>query len=336
MRMHHAARSRADGRLYSTLVGGSTGRPPTGAMAGRRAPPGSGDRRGGGRRPARRPPSACGRRASGRAVGSARQLARSANSARSSRLFSAWPERWPLKRPRSGAPASARSPTTSSSLWRTNSSGLAQPAGVQHQRPVHHHRIGQAAALRQAGGAQPRDLLGQGEGAGIGQAGAEGLRREAQRERLPADGGGREIDGQRGVEAGSPAGAQLGPGRVRAVAVLHPDRAQHLDRLARRRRRCGDDAGAVDQEHEGRGGAVQDRHFRAVDLDHARRRCRSRPAPPSRARPCRCVRCGVVRAGRARCRAGCRRPGRSGAGMSRPRSVRRNTDAGPGRRPGAA
>ena len=60
---------------------------------------------------------------------------------------------------------------------------------------------------------------------------------------------------------------QLGPGGVGAVAVLHPDRAQHLDRLDRGDAGLGDDAGAVDQEDEGRGGAVEDRRFRAIDLD---------------------------------------------------------------------
>ena len=78
--------------------------------------------------------------------------------------------------------------------------------------------------------------------------------------------------------------AQLGEG----VAVADPDRAADLDR--RPRRVLGRDAGAIQQEHERRGGSVEDRQLRPVHLDHARCRCRSRQAPPSRARPCRSAR----------------------------------------------
>ena len=68
------------------------------------------------------------------AAATSRQAEASANNARSKRLFRQCPERWPIKRPDSGAPASARSPTASSSLWRANSSLHAQAARVQHAR----------------------------------------------------------------------------------------------------------------------------------------------------------------------------------------------------------
>ena len=64
-----------------------------------------------------------------------RQAPASAKRACSRRLFSAWPERCPAKRPRIGSPASARSPTRSSSLWRTNSSGQRSPPGFSTSGP---------------------------------------------------------------------------------------------------------------------------------------------------------------------------------------------------------
>ena len=60
---------------------------------------------------------------------------------------------------------------------------------------------------------------------------------------------------------------QFGPGRVGAGAVLHPHRAQHLDLLDRVVAGLGNGAGAVDEEDQGCGGAVQDGRFRAIDLD---------------------------------------------------------------------
>jgi hypothetical protein len=67
-------------------------------------------------------------------------------------LFAMPRDRLPRKRARSGAPASARSPTTSSVLAHEFVRTAVRP--VQHHRPIHDHRIGEAAALGQAGGAQ--------------------------------------------------------------------------------------------------------------------------------------------------------------------------------------
>ena len=73
-----------------------------------------------------------------------------------------------------------------------------------------------------------------------------------------------------------------------SAAVLPPsatiDRLQHLDGAARRV--LLDDAGAFDQEDEGRGAAVHDRHFGPVELD--RPRCRSRDRPSA------AIRCSMV------------------------------------------
>ena len=52
-----------------------------------------------------------------------------------------------------------------------------------------------------------------------------------------------------------------------AIAFLDADRLQNLDEPARRGELA--EAGLVDQLDEGRGAAVHDRHFLAVDLDDA-------------------------------------------------------------------
>ena len=48
-----------------------------------------------------------------------------------------------------------------------------QPARVQHRGPSTTTALARLPPWRQPGGTQPRDLLGQGEGAGIGDLGAE-------------------------------------------------------------------------------------------------------------------------------------------------------------------
>jgi hypothetical protein len=55
-----------------------------------------------------------------------------------------------------------------------------------------------------------------------------------------------------------------GKSMVSAASSRSP---QHLDRLRQAESSLGDESGAVDQEDEGRGGAVEDRHFRPVQLD---------------------------------------------------------------------
>ena len=87
-----------------------------------------------------------------------RQAPVSESRACSRRLFSAWPDRWPMKAPRIGWPARARSPTASSTLCRTNSSRRAQACRIDHTRIVHDHRVVEGAAARQPGGAQRLDL----------------------------------------------------------------------------------------------------------------------------------------------------------------------------------
>ena len=191
----------------------------------------------------------------------------SANRARSSRLFSPWPERWPEKRPRSGAPASARSPTTSSSLCRTNSSGRRSPPGFSTSGPSTTTALARLPprarpAARSAATSSARVKV---------RASASAARKLRGDRRSESDCRPMAVAGKSMVrEASKPLRGrrrQFGPGRVGAVAVLHPHRAQHLDRLDRGVAGLGNDAGAVDQEDEGRGGAVQDGHFRAVDLD---------------------------------------------------------------------
>ena len=67
------------------------------------------------------------------------------------RLFSSCPGRCATKRPCSRAPASARSPTASSSLVVGELVFHAQAAGIQHLVPVDDERILEAAAARQTG-----------------------------------------------------------------------------------------------------------------------------------------------------------------------------------------
>jgi len=141
----------------------------------------------------------------------------------------------------------------------------AQPAGVEDHRPVHHHRIGQAAALGEAGRAQPRHFLGEGEGAGIGQPLAEGMRRDAHGQGLAADGGAGEVDLQLGVEGGLAGGQQLGEG---AGPVLDPHRVQHPMHAAARQdswRRCRRSRIRKTRARRNR----HDRDLRRVNLDHA-------------------------------------------------------------------
>jgi hypothetical protein len=99
----------------------------------------------------------------------------------------------------------------------------AQPTGVENHRPIHHHGVGQAAALRETGSAQPRHVLGKGKGAGIGKPFAEGERGDAECQRLAADGRIGEVDLEFGVEGRLAPGQEFGEGPVRLV---DPDGAQ--------------------------------------------------------------------------------------------------------------
>ena len=86
----------------------------------------------------------------------------------------------------------------------------------------------------------------------------------------------REIDVELDAEA-----ARIRPQLAIGFAFDDADRLQDLDVAARRRQR--DDAGVVDRLDERLGAAVHDRHFRPVDLDDRRCRCRDPRAPRARA-----------------------------------------------------
>ena len=103
----------------------------------------------------------------------------------------------------------------------------------------------------------------------------EGVRRQAERQRLPSDRDGRKIDRQGHVQARHAGNRR--PQLGECLAVAHPDRAADLDRRSRRFLR--NDPGTIQQEHERRRGAVEDRRLRSIDLDHgivdaAARKCR--------------------------------------------------------------
>ncbi len=109
---------------------------------------------------------------------------------------------------------------------------------------------------------QPGDLFGESEGARRGELLTERLGAEGKRERLGADGRRGEDDGERHVETRTPRGGKEGGLRL-AMRDLH--RGEDLDRLAGRV--LFGDAGAIDEEDEGGGGAIENRHFRPVHLD---------------------------------------------------------------------
>ena len=131
-----------------------------------------------------------------------RHAERSANSARSRRLFSVWPERCAMNRPCSGAPASARSPTASSSLWRTNSSGMRRPAGFSTRacRPRPRCRGCRPARARRRAAASISSASAKVRARASSWRKLSGVRRSDSACRPIAGGG--EIDRHRHVEAG--------------------------------------------------------------------------------------------------------------------------------------
>ncbi len=191
----------------------------------------------------------------------------------------------------------------------------AQTGGVQHPRLIDHDRVVQTAALRQAGGAQLVDFLGQRERAGARPARGGNCRASA----AATAPGGRSPAAAKSIDnaMSRPVGARAQFGE--RVAVADADGLANLDRRPRRLLRDG--AGAIQQEDElarrSRPGSAAPAHRPPP----ARCRCRNRPAPPGRARPCRSVRRHA--ASTVASRVSTTRSNR--AGMSAPISVRRKT-----------
>jgi hypothetical protein len=130
---------------------------------------------------------------------------------------------------------------------------------VEHTGLADHHGVLEAAAEREPGLAQQLHFPQEAEGARGGDEVGEAARRDAQRQRL--------VPQQRVVEADRVADLEVvARHEPRALgAVDHLDRARDAQQLARHRERP--QAHLVQQDHERRGAAVEDRHFRTVHLD---------------------------------------------------------------------
>ena len=141
----------------------------------------------------------------------------------------------------------------------------------------------QAAAARQSPRAQLRDLAREAEGPRRSDARREFLGPEREGQLLAAHDRMRKVDLVGDGQSGS---VRL----VEHAAVVADD----LDRLVELDR--PDDgvlpleSGGVEQAHEGKGRAVDDRDFRTVDLDEAVVEAQARRPPRARARPCRSTR----------------------------------------------
>ncbi len=236
------------------------------------------------------------------------------------------------KRACSGAPASARSPTASSILWRTNSSAHAQPARVQHGAPSTTTALSRLPPRARPAACSPAISDARAKvraAAGPGGSCLVSRRLSAWR----ADGRRGEVDRHRHLEASRHRRAQLGE----RLAVRDAHGAQHLD--ARMRRVLLGDAGAVQQEQKG---AADPSSTGTPARPPRRRRCRRRrrTAPPSGARPCR-PRLGVAGSRstvhsrvspRGRTARRCRRRGRCGGTRCRSRPAPAAGRAGSARR----
>ena len=147
-----------------------------------------------------------------------------------------------------GAPASARSPTTSSILWRTHSSAKSLPLRIDRGARVKDERIVEIGAERQTFTPQPLGVAQESEAASSGQFAPERLGRQIKRQALAADWTGKG-DFHIQMEAGfcRPQLRPAGPvGYARRI-----DDAQHTPRRSKRH-----DAGLVDRRDEVSGRAV--------------------------------------------------------------------------------
>ena len=138
--------------------------------------------------------------------------------------------------------------------------GEAQAFGVEQAVVVEHHRIVERGAERETGAPQAGDIVHAAEGAGARDVAAEALRVEVENVVLAADDRIGEIDFDFGAEARG-----VWANFAERIADRDLDRLEHLDEAA-----AGgllDDAGLINGGDEGGGGAVHDRHFRAIDFD---------------------------------------------------------------------
>ena len=136
---------------------------------------------------------------------------------------------------------------------------VAQSAVVKDALAADHDGVVERAAQRQAHRAQLVDLLQEAEGAGPGNVLLVARRGDLERPILPRHHRAVEIDLE--IDRKTPARHHRGG----APRVRHRDLLEDLEGAARCVLRGG--PGALDEEDEGRGAAVHDRHFRSAQFD---------------------------------------------------------------------
>ena len=136
---------------------------------------------------------------------------------------------------------------------------VAEPLAIQHLVAADDHRIVERAAPRQSRSAELVYFVKEAEAARAADIRFEALGVNRDRELLPADRIGREVDGE--VDGKSIIGGE----RRRLAAVADSHRLQHANGAPR----CTlfDNPRAFHEEDKGRGASIHGRHFRAVDVD---------------------------------------------------------------------